>query len=215
MLLIWLIKRRKLDFLRSWLPLNVLAPFSLFTVAASAKQHDVAAVKDSSSVGEDEPSYHIRKAAESVEMCLHAAKGLHGGFHAVCLTRRSASGNHVEARKLRAVLARLYAAMEISTSTDLSSSMRTVESWAEEQSYAADADSDSFLSIVDEDEETLLPSLEEDSADQEQCIYASALKLAESGMVPCRKNRTVETGCTNMSDFLARLHCIRMASTVG
>ena len=42
----------------------------------------------------------------------------------------------------------------------------------------------------------------------------TARELALRGDVPCRTDRTEETGCADRTDFLARLHCVREASNV-
>ncbi|EGD73109.1 hypothetical protein PTSG_04823 [Salpingoeca rosetta] len=43
-------------------------------------------------------------------------------------------------------------------------------------------------------------------------VYEEALALAQQGDVPCRVERTEETGCADRTDFLTRLHCVREAS---
>ena len=45
-------------------------------------------------------------------------------------------------------------------------------------------------------------------------LYERARELALRGDVPCRTDRTEETGCADRTDFLARLHCVREASNV-
>lgn len=45
-------------------------------------------------------------------------------------------------------------------------------------------------------------------------MYEEALALAESGAISCRRVRVQETGSCSRLDFLARLHCIRQASSI-
>lgn len=42
-------------------------------------------------------------------------------------------------------------------------------------------------------------------------LYQNAFKILEDGTIPCRKNRTDLVNCSSELEYLAKLHCIRLA----
>lgn len=46
---------------------------------------------------------------------------------------------------------------------------------------------------------------------QQYPLYQSALKHLESNPIPCRTVRTEQVDCATDAEFLAKLHCIRLA----
>lgn len=42
-------------------------------------------------------------------------------------------------------------------------------------------------------------------------LYQSAVKILEDGTIPCRKTRTDLVNCSSELEYLAKLHCIRLA----
>lgn len=89
------------------------------------------------------------------------------------------------------------------------------------EQWDAASDSDSFVSAAEAAEwhararelDAVQPEPEQLPQDQ-QTLYDQAMELAKNQGVRYRIDRTQETGCQTKEDFLARLHCVRIASEV-
>eukprot|EP00730_Choanoeca_flexa_P008549 TRINITY_DN12503_c0_g1_i3.p1 TRINITY_DN12503_c0_g1~~TRINITY_DN12503_c0_g1_i3.p1 ORF type:complete len:445 (+),score=77.50 TRINITY_DN12503_c0_g1_i3:96-1430(+) len=162
------------------------------------------------------------------------------GLDAICsaveeqLANAKAGRDYRNIRKLRRVLSRLYDAMDVAQGREhsrLQHGPPSIARWAERVHHSHhDGSEDSFQSaaettvqqapILDNtvsraafpDEITAVPSAP--VQDPEIPVYVSAMQLVQLGQVACRKDRTQETQCLDREDFLARLHCLREASTL-
>ncbi|PAA63152.1 hypothetical protein BOX15_Mlig029709g2 [Macrostomum lignano] len=73
-----------------------------------------------------------------------------------------------------------------------------------------DSDADSFVSALEQLDISDLDDQKRQASDNAH-LYRAALLELEHGSVPFRKLRTVNLGCSTDTEYLARLHCIRLA----
>ncbi|PAA77664.1 hypothetical protein BOX15_Mlig026380g5 [Macrostomum lignano] len=73
-----------------------------------------------------------------------------------------------------------------------------------------DSDADSFVSALEQLDISDLDDQKRQASDNAH-LYRAALLELEHGSVPFRKLRTANLGCSTDTEYLARLHCIRLA----